>query len=172
MPPASRAVAEFGVFRGGSTRFIAEALRLRGLDLPLYACDTFDGHATVDEARDARHRTGKQFSGVDATRVRTYLEGLPSVRVLQGDIEQTAEQMAEEQGFGFVHIDVDVYPATRFCLEFFAPRLVPGGTIVVDDYGFKTCPGVKEAVDDFTAAHASFRLLHLTTGQAVLIRTG
>jgi len=71
-----------------------------------------------------------------------------------------------------VHIDVDVYPPTEFCLRFFAPRLARGALLVVDDYGFLTCPGAKKAVDDFVAAHAEFGMWHLLSGQAVVYRIG
>jgi hypothetical protein len=60
------------------------------------------------------------------------------------------------KGLGFVHIDVDVLPATDFCLRFFAPRLSRGAAIVVDDYGVATCPGVKKAVDSFIADSPDF----------------
>jgi len=72
--------------------------------------------------------------------------------------------------FGLVHIDVDVYPIVKFCLEFFGPRVVAGATVIMDDYGFKTCPGAKRAVDEFTATSPHFRMVHLLTGQALLIR--
>ncbi len=41
--------------------------------------------------------------------------------------------------------DVDIYSATRDSLEFLADLLVPGGIIIVDDYGHTTCKGSKEA---------------------------
>jgi O-methyltransferase len=170
MPPGATAAIEVGVFRGGSTMFIAEALRLRGLSMPVYACDTFAGHAVVDGTIDGRHEVGRQFLRVDAADVREYLAVRPEVHVLAGDIHDTAAQIDPQHVFGVAHIDVDVYPPTRFCLERLAPRVVAGGMIVVDDYGFKTCPGAKKAVDEFAAANPGFRLLHLMTGQAVLIK--
>jgi O-methyltransferase len=169
LPSASTAVIEIGVYRGGSVRFLGETLQQRGIDIPVYACDTFDGHTVVDDKADTRHVVGKQFTGVSVDKIRKYLQDLRSVQVIPGDIQLTAPTLSTQDGFGLVHIDVDVYPITKFCLDYFAPRLVAGGTIVVDDYGFKTCPGAKQAVDEFAAANPSFRLLHLLTGQAVLI---
>ena len=172
LPPASRAVAEVGVCRGGGTRFLAEALRLHGRDLPLYACDTFDGHVAVDAAVDGKHAVGRQFAGVDVGKVAKYLSGFDNVHLLRGDVRETSAAFAAERAFGLVHVDVDVYPITRFCLEFFASRVLTGGTIVVDDYGTKTCPGAKKAVDEFVRATPGFRMLHLLTAQAVLIKLG
>ena len=170
MPPSGDVVVEIGVFKGGSVKFIAETLRQRGRSRPVYACDTFTGHAVVDEARDGRHQVDKQFTGVDLAQVEAYLRDYPEVRLVAGDIHVTATVLDAVDAFGLVHIDVDVYPPTKFCLERFAPRVVVGGLVVVDDYGFKTCPGARRAVDEFAAANPQFRLLHLMTGQAVLTR--
>jgi O-methyltransferase len=173
MPPGAAAVAEVGVYKGGSTKFLAETLRVIGRVMPLFACDTFDGHAAVDPLVDGQHRVQKQFANVDPARVAKYLRRYDFVEILKGDITQTAARLAGHAAFGLVHIDVDVYPATRFCLEFFAPRLLPGAMLVVDDYGFTTCRGAKKAVDEFTAASSGrFRTIHLLTGQAVLTRLG
>jgi hypothetical protein len=71
--------------------------------------------------------------------------------------------------FCFVHIDVDLYQPTRDSLEFFYPRMSPGGMIVCDDYGYVNCPGAKQACDEL-AADWPERWLHLPTGQGLLIK--
>ena len=173
MPRDASAVAEVGVFKGGSARFLAKALLAVGRVMPIHACDTFAGHAAVDRKVDGLHRVHKQFRRVNTSEVVKYLGRYDFVQLVEGDITQTAARLAGETRFGLVHIDVDVYPATKFCLEFFAPRVLAGSTIVVDDYGFTTCPGAKKAVDEFVAANAqSFWAMHLLTGQAVLTRLG
>jgi O-methyltransferase len=171
LPPDAAAIAEVGAYKGGSARFIAEALRLAGRELPFYVADTFEGHVEVDEVRDPKHKVATQFLVTSAERVARYLRDLTSIRLLVGDIRETSPAMQHETHFGLVHIDVDVYPITRFCLEFFATRLAHGALIVVDDYGAITCPGAKQAVDEFVAANPRFRRLHLLTGQAVLVST-
>ena len=50
------------------------------------------------------------------------------------------ETLAETR-YRFVHIDVDIYEPTYACLEYFHPRMVEGGLIVIDDYGFPSWPG-------------------------------
>jgi hypothetical protein len=69
-----------------------------------------------------------------------------------------------------VHLDVDIYAATRACLDFFADALLVGGIIIVDDYGFKTCEGAMLAVDSFLEESNNFMKFHLETGQCLLIR--
>ena len=170
LPSAARAVAEVGVYRGGSAWFVAEALRRTDREMPFYVCDTFQGHVEVDERLDGLHRPGDQFTRVKAEKVAKYLRGFPFVRMEVGDIRDTAPTFENESAFGLVHLDVDVYPITRFCLDFFGPRMVPGGVIVMDDYGTTTCEGVKQAVDEFKANNPGFRVLHLLTGQAVVTK--
>lgn len=168
MPARATGAVEIGAYRGGSARFIAEAMRATGRELPLSVCDTFHGHVEVDETIDGEHVVAKQFTKTDVESVRHHLRRFPNVRVMEGDIRTTSADI-EEHELGLVHIDVDVYPITKYCLEFFVPKVVPGGTIVVDDYGPLTCPGAKKAVDEYAAANPRVRMLHLLTGQAVLI---
>ena len=172
LPPSARAVAEVGVYRGGSAWFMADALRRSGREMPFYVCDTFQGHVEVDDSVDGVHRPGVQFTRVKAEKVAKYLREFPFIRLQVGDIRETAPAFAGESAFGLVHLDVDVYPITRFCLDFFGPRVVPGGMMVMDDYGTTTCEGVKRAVDEFTASNPGFRVMHLLTGQAVVTRLG
>ena len=61
-----------------------------------------------------------------------------------GWIPERFNDVAEAR-FCFVHIDVDLLQPTREVLEFFYPRMVAGGLIVCDDYGFDTCPGARHA---------------------------
>ncbi len=52
-------------------------------------------------------------------------------------------------GFCFVYVDMDTYQSTRDAIEFFWPRMVPGGKILIDDYGWEPCAGVQKAVDEW-----------------------
>jgi hypothetical protein len=168
--PPSVPVIEIGVYKGGSAKFIAECLRRAERSPDFFVCDTFEGHPRVHADFDTVHRASGKFVDTSAADVTDYLRDYANVRVIEGDIYDTAERLAHIPAWGFVHVDVDVYPATDFCLQFFVPRLLPGAWLVVDDYGFVTCPGVKKAVDDFVRQHKEVRALHLLTGQAVIHR--
>lgn len=71
--------------------------------------------------------------------------------------------------YRFVHVDVDLYAPVKASLEFFYPQLLPGGLIVIDDYGFTNWPGVREATDEFAAAHGA-PVISLTTGNAIMMK--
>jgi O-methyltransferase len=160
---------EIGSYKGGSARFIAAAMEHAGNAAPFYVCDTFQGHPRVDPVLDPVHHGTHKFEDTSSDAVREYLRPHRNVEVVVGDIVETSATLASV-AFALVHLDVDVYPATVFCLEFFSSRLAPGAWIVLDDYGFLTCPGVVKAADDFIAARPEFRLLHLLTGQALIVR--
>jgi O-methyltransferase len=172
--PEGLPIVEVGAYLGGSAMFIAESFRRCGAAPHFYVCDTFRGHARTDDTFDPlHHREGGKFLNTSPETVRAYLAPHANAELVVGDIVDTAPRhLGHETAFGLVHVDVDVYPATDFCLRFFAPRLARGAFLIVDDYGFTTCPGAKKAVDDFVAEHREFAMLHLLSGQAVLFRIG
>jgi cephalosporin hydroxylase len=167
--PPECTVVEIGAYKGGSAWFIAEMMRQFDRQGKFYVCDTFTGHAHTDPRVDTAHHETAKFKDTSAADVQRYLADYPNIEIIEGDIRESSARIARGR-FGFVHIDVDVYPATDFSLDFFAPRLASGGVIVVDDYGFVTCPGAKRAVDEFISEHSEFRMIHLLTGQAVISR--
>jgi predicted O-methyltransferase YrrM len=168
--PEGLPAIEVGSYKGGSAKFIAGALRATQHSPRLYVCDTFQGHAQVDAAIDGPN-AAKGFTETSAEAVGAYLSAYPFIEMVVGDIMETSARLTES-AYGFVHIDVDVYPPTAFCLKYFADRLAPGAWMIVDDYGVLTCPGAQKAVDDFVRDNPVFSKLHLLTGQAIVFRAG
>jgi hypothetical protein len=163
-------LAEVGVFRGGGSYFIASAANRLFVKPPrIHAIDTFEGHPDDMHESDTVHQPGG-FSETSYEKVRDYLSVFPNVTVHKGRFEDRCGEMAGET-FGFAHLDVDIYNPTCAALAFFAARMPVGGIIVVDDYGFLSCPGVKQAVDEFTASRRDFVAFQLDTGQCLLVRT-
>lgn len=166
-------LAEAGVYRGGTSYFIGATARALGLEAAhLHCFDTFAGHAAVDLRAD-RDRLDKHdpatFSRTSAEAVGRYLADLERVSLHVGRLQDTCQEV-RDLAFGFVHLDMDLYEPTRFALEFFDARLAPAGVMVVDDYGFVSCPGIAEAVESFLADHPRYYMQHLLSGQCVLVR--
>lgn len=158
--------AEVGAYRGGSARLIARAVP----DRTLHVFDTFTG--LPDTAEDeCDHRPG-EFGDTSPEAVREYLKDCPNVRLYAGMFPATAAPIEDEK-FAFVFVDTDIYRSVRDSIEFFFPRLVKGGIMLFDDYGWWKCPGVKRAVDEFAAAKAAEAVLRTHAGtldQAVLVK--
>lgn len=144
--PLEGQIAEIGVYRGGTARLLARTVEGMGRTVHLF--DTFAGMPETDPVRDL-HRAG-DFAETSLDEVRAFLAGSPNVRFHPGFFPQTAGPVRDER-FSFVHVDVDIYQSVRDCCEFFYPRLLPGGVMIFDDYGFLSCPGAKLAVDEFFA---------------------
>lgn len=164
---------EVGVYRGGSAYFLARAAsEIAPGRVRLTAVDTFEGHSAADipEGQEGSHYPSA-FSDTDYSEVRSYLEEFDFVRVLKGRIQDSAA-MLEDLPIHLAHVDVDIRAPTAFALELVAERAVAGSAIVVDDYGFVTCPGVKTAVDEFVASRSgSYFKITLPTGQCCLVAT-
>jgi O-methyltransferase len=170
LPDDDRPIVEVGVYRGGSARFMAEAMRWHGRGRRFFLADTFSGHVVVDPARDGPHRVGEQFANNSAAEVAEFLSDFSNIELVVGDFRETSARLEAHAPFAFAHLDVDVYPVMHHALEFFSTRVLPGSVIVVDDYGFVTCRGTREAVDDFVRDHDNYFFFHLLTGQALLVR--
>ncbi len=173
MASGARNIAEIGVYRGGGLAFMAKCVQdLLGGTVGLHGFDTFSGHdpSDIDAESDntSSHCPGK-FSATSYESVKAYLEPFPNVVLHQGRIQDTASVAAPIQ-FGLVHLDVDLYEPTLFGLEFFVPRLIEGGMLILDDYDRKTCPGVRAAVEKFNPMAHSCTQLAMLSAQCVLMK--
>lgn len=163
-------MAEVGVYKGGGSYFIASTLAALGCDSIVLNCfDTFEGHAAQDVKNEDPLQRVSAFNDTSFESVKTYLSEFPNVRIFKGRIQETSHEVSGKQ-FSFIHLDMDLYEPTAYALRFFDERLLPGGIVVVDDYGFLTCPGVKQAVDEFVEKNVAYFGMHLLTGQYILTK--
>ena len=164
-------IAEVGVYKGGSAYFLAMlAEKIIGNKIKIFVFDTFEGHAKIDidQRLDGPHTTEK-FTNNSFDEVSKYLSVFNNVVVYKGRFQDQCTQIQGES-FSFAHIDVDLYEPTVACLHFFSSHLKTGGIMVVDDYGYKTCEGAKQAVDEFMDRNHRFVKFHLTTGQCLIVK--
>jgi O-methyltransferase len=163
---------EVGTYRGGSALFIAGAFRaLHGTDVRLDVFDTFEGHpaaALSDQDTYHREQTGL-FQKTTYDDVKDYLSPFPDVHVHAGDVLVTLPDLPERP-YSLVHVDTDLYLPTKACLDYFGPRLSPGGVIVVDDYSSPNCPGVRDAAVEYLAGRHGYHVWDQRTKQLVLIK--
>ena len=68
----------------------------------------------------------------------------------------------------YLHIDLNSANATISALNFFFPKLVPGGVIIFDDYGTLGHPDTKLEVDKFFSDKKGI-LMKSPTGQAIYL---
>jgi hypothetical protein len=162
-------IVECGVWRGGSMMAVAKTLRWLGdSSRTLRLFDTFEGMTPpTDNDVEFDGQTARTLLASsdknDAESVWCYapLEGVRAVLsetgydperlvFVQGRVEDTLPESAPEQ-IALLRLDTDWYESTRYELEHLYPRLVPGGVLIIDDYGH--WQGARKAVDEYISKH-------------------
>lgn len=136
---------EFGSYKGGSGEIIAKACPNRSL----FLIDSYQGLPDPVEGKDFHH--AHEFADVDYLGTVGYFKMLyPNVRVLKGYSPAVFDFFDDKTTYTFLHIDIDVFSSGQDAINFFWPRLLPGGFMLWDDYGFTSCKGIKLLIDEFT----------------------
>ena len=141
--------AELGVYKGDSARL----LHLMAPDRDFHLFDTFEGFTGKDlqpETGKAATYSTKNFADTSLNKVLKNIGGNPEkLKMHAGYFPQSAGGL-EETTFALVNMDADLFNPTKAGLEFFYPRLSPGGVIFIHDYNEKW-EGLMKAVDEFAA---------------------
>ena len=153
------AIAELGVYQGSSAQIICEAKGER----PLFLFDTFSGLPEPGEGETRISKKG-QFPS-DLVRVRALLDGYRNVNFYPGVFPQSAAGI-DGVRFSMVHLDADLYSSTLAGLEFFYPRMIPGGIIIGHDYS--VLPGVMKAFTEFLSERPE-AVIELPSTQAMIV---
>ena len=164
-------VLEIGSWRGGSGTVIARAVARGAGAAPrtVFLADTFAGVVKAS-ARDSYYKGG-EHANTSPELVQELLvrAGVPDVRLLVGIFPEDRGEEIGDRRFALCHIDVDVYQSAKECFEWVWPRMVPGGVIVFDDYGFYGCEGVTAYVNELAAGQPT--VVPSLSGQAIVTRT-
>lgn len=166
---------EFGVLTGKSLDIFASCVdQFANGSRLVIGVDSFEGLDEPDE-RDLDVRSGRHSFSKGAVRgwTKEAISDLLSfhkcpIQLVQGWIPNCFHEI-QEQKFCFAHIDVDLYKATKDCIEYVYPKMVKGGIILFDDYGFPMCGGARKAVDEFLEDKKEI-LVPVPSGQAFLIK--
>lgn len=146
-------VAECGVFRGDSAKFLNRYFK----DRKLYLCDTFESFDINDleiekAANNARFLESgfadqSCFSDTTLEFVMSKMTRPENVVIKKGYFPDS--MVGTEDKFCFVNLDMDLYIPMLEGLRYFWDKMVPGGCILLHDYFSDIFTGVKQAVDDF-----------------------
>lgn len=160
-------VVECGVWRGGSMQAVAwTLLELESANRDLYLFDTYEGMPPPGEndkrisdghsAEDLLERHGRghavwAYAGLDDVREAMTETGYPAERThfVEGLVEDTVPASAPER-IAVLRLDTDWYASTKHELEQLYPRLVPGGVLILDDFGH--WEGARKATEEYLAS--------------------
>ena len=167
---------ECGIWRGGSVMMMALTLRKLGAARRIHCFDTFEGMpppTDVDIKRDTgetaaailartEKREGDHFwgiAGLDLARRNIASTGYPLdlVSFHKGRVEETIPGEAPGQ-IAILRLDTDWYESTQHELVHLYPRLVSGGVLIIDDYGY--WQGSTKATDEYLAQSRTKLLLN------------
>jgi O-methyltransferase len=158
------AIVECGVYKGGSAAVMTMAASPAR---QVWLFDSFEGlpQPTAQDGDKAIEYSGERASGVlepigqcvgplDVVRELFFgkLRIAPSrLHIRQGWFQETLPSARHEIGpIAVLRLDGDWYESTKVCLENLYDLVVPGGFVVIDDYGY--WEGCKRAVDEFLAS--------------------
>ena len=157
--------AELGVYRGHTASLLAKMARRLGRTA--FLLDTFEGFEPSDlRGIDAGQKLQFADTSLEAVKARV---GDAAVRFVKGHFPGTADQLPDTS-YCLVHIDCDLYAPILSALEYFYPRLVPGGFLIIHDYSSLAWDGAERAIDQFFADKPE-AIIPLTDGAgSVVIR--
>lgn len=150
-------IIETGVWRGGASIFMKGCLEAWDMgDRTLWCADSFEGLPVPTHPEDA----GYDFSASQVPILAIPLDEVQDnfkrygllddrVRFLKGWFSETLPS-APIESLALLRLDGDLYESTMDGLLALYDKVVPGGFIVIDDYGdFEPC---RKAIDDFRAS--------------------
>jgi hypothetical protein len=162
-------IVECGVFKGMSLlTFIklADVLCAGDSLKRVIGFDTFEGFVgldAMDGAADERH--GKVIGGwnagdfqpalerlIDITQRDSMIPRFKRVELVKGDATVTVpDYVCRNPGLriSLLHLDMDLYGPTMAALTHLYPLVVPGGAVVLDEYGMAGFPGESAAFDEY-----------------------
>jgi len=124
----------------------------------LYSLDTFEGFderdIAVEQTKYATSWTAGSFAPTSVERVARYVgDGMwpANLKIVKGWFPESFKGL-EEIRWRFVHIDFDLYQPIKTALETLWKPLLPGGIVMVHDYGCYGFPAARRAVDEFCHA--------------------
>lgn len=126
----SGVVAEFGMFKGGTTMFLSRVVERLGATWPVIGFDTFGGFPPRRSPLDMYDHPGCVFTDLSA--VRRYLDGR-DIEIVPGDIATTCRRL-EREDLVLTFIDTDNYTPAMAAIDVVRERTVPGGAIVFDHF--------------------------------------
>ncbi|MGH7462337.1 MAG: TylF/MycF/NovP-related O-methyltransferase [Longimicrobiales bacterium] len=158
-------MAEAGVYRGGTARLMCEIKGTAALHL-FDVFETLQANALSADSETSQEVRG-HFGSFHARQsdVAELLAPYSGVQIHAGYFPDSARPLENER-FSFVHLDLDLERGTSDALEFFYPRLLPGGFLIGDDYN---SDGVRRAFRQYFGGYPG-RVIGLPWAQALAVK--
>lgn len=164
---------ECGVDTGMLSLAICDWLDFNRLDKDFWLFDTFRG--IPEEQMTPSERDGiagwhnrEAYEECHAQAVSNFGEW-PRCRLVRGRVPDTLNAFPDNRRIAYLSIDMNIVAPEIAAIEFFWDRIVPGGIVLLDDYGWSTHTDQRDAFDAFATRHGAM-ILSLPTGQGLIVR--
>lgn len=138
-------IAELGVYKGNSAGVFA--LIAKKYKRKVYLFDTFEGFDERDLSGTDRNNLSP-FSNTSLNQVQKFVN-YKEAYLIKGHFPESLKHAPAMKQFAIVHIDCDLYAPAIAGLNFFFPRIIPGGMLIIHDYNSGLWPGLTKAVDEY-----------------------
>lgn len=126
----SGSVAEFGMFKGGTTMLISRFIEAIGANWKVYGFDTFNGFPDKRSPLDMYAHPDCVF--LDVEMVRAVFAGR-NVEIVEGDVVETVARLKDEQ-LVVSFVDTDNFTSADAIIRVIAERTQVGGAIIFDHW--------------------------------------
>jgi O-methyltransferase len=161
---------ECGVNTGAYSRAIIDYIDFNSLNKTFYLLDTYQG-LVPEQITEEEHKAGvgeylNNYVNVYEQVVETFKPF--NARIIKGAVPATLNQ-CDTKTIAYLSIDMNVVEPEIAAAQFFWDKLVSGGVMILDDYGFPSHLAQKKAFDNF-AEEKKVSILYIPTGQAIIFK--
>lgn len=159
---------ELGVYRGHTTKFVADYVGFADWDKRWWLYDTFDG-VPVDQNDAGRTLTAQSYGEpFSFEEVRDRFVPYGNITVTKGRVPEVFAEGCPDR-IAFMHIDLNSSIAEIGALNALYDKLSPGGVIVFDDYCWVSSAAQYQA-EAAWFAERGLTVFPLPTGQGLFVK--
>lgn len=155
-------LVECACYKGTSARIICDYLDFGATDRKYFLYDLFEHDSTMPHHALAEHGEGLY------EKVCARFSEFPNVVVTRGRVPDSFSEAAPD-AIGLLHVDLNNAEAETAVLDALFDRVLPGGVVILDDYGWLFYRRQKLAHDKWFAERG-YSVLELPTGQGMVIK--
>lgn len=161
-------ILEIGVWRGGTGAILAAANKANN-NSKIILADTFEGVVKASN-KDSLYKGGEHADTNEKIVNDLMLRlGLTNYTLLKGVFPDKVNLDSDKNvKIKFCHIDVDTYESAKDIFDYIWPKMVKGGTVIFDDYGFWGCEGVTNLCNELRFQDSIF--IHNINGHGIFIK--
>ncbi len=164
-----------GVHTGIFSRAVIEYVDFNALGKTYYLLDTFEG-LSPEYSTEEELRRNKLMGYADEDHDALYKQVVETfapfnTKIIRGAVPATLPE-ANPEKVAYLSVDMNCVEPERAALEFYWDKLVPGGLIVLDDFGYDNKTKDQQRNHEDFARSKGVEILNLPTCQGLIIKPG